>query len=183
MRQNEQKPQRILLSIATRSPSLMYLTCEPTSTTSPQNSWPSTVFGLKWCLPSRILTSEPQMPTVLTLSTTSSGSLTCGTGICSITSLPTSLNTNAFILSMVISFNDSILNCQPTIGNARGTSDDSRTINLPLMTTSEMAPSEVALSETDVSGAACRISVKAMCMACCPISNCGWAMVVSAGDT
>ena len=67
MRQKEQKPQRMLLSTATRSPTLMYFTCVPTSMTSPQNSWPSTVFGLKWCLPSRIFTSEPQMPTALTL--------------------------------------------------------------------------------------------------------------------
>ncbi len=101
MRQNEQKPQRMLLSTATRSPILTCWTCVPTSTTSPQNSWPRTVFGLKWCLPSRIFTSVPQMPTRLTLITTSSGWLTWGTARCSSTSLPTSLNTSAFILSMV----------------------------------------------------------------------------------
>ena len=74
-------PQQMVNGTTTRSPTFSALFSEPTSTTSPMNSWPmmspDSMPGMK---PSNRCRSEPQMAQLVTLMMASRGSSILGSG-------------------------------------------------------------------------------------------------------
>src|SRR5215207_5195524 len=79
--QKKQSPQEIVNGTTTRSPIFSLVFADPTSTTSPMNSWPSTspdfMVGMK---PSYRCRSEPQIAVLVTLTIASRGSSIRGSG-------------------------------------------------------------------------------------------------------
>src|SRR4051812_201990 len=80
-RQKKHSPQQMVNGTTTRSPTLSFLLPEPTSTTSPMNSWPRTSpLCISGIYPSYKCKSEPQMAVEVTLTIASRGSSIRGSG-------------------------------------------------------------------------------------------------------
>ena len=99
-RQKKHSPQKVSQFTATRSPGEKDLTPAPTSSTTPTNSWPSTVSGVaRGTAPRMICRSLVQMVERVTRTMASAGPISRGRGRSRSAMLPRPSCTSAFISS------------------------------------------------------------------------------------